>query len=225
MRRVIKKDLILNRNVILINMSVFAAALAFFAVWPEAFSPRAYAGFSSLMVSFVPISIVTREDKVRAMALGCSLPVSRRTIVKARYSLALTLALAGVVGAFLLGVFVPFSKFALEDLFAPGPILVGLAGMILIQSFLLPFTLRFGVQGVMIFLIASQILGVVLLTIVKVTGSVADVRLVDGIVAFLARLHQAVGPVGFSVLLAAALLGLLGVSYLVSVRIFERREL
>ena len=101
----------LPRNIILINGAIFAACLSFFAVWEADLPARVYAGFSAFMVAFLPAVMVTREDKFEAMILGCSLPVERKTIVRARFVLSVGMALAGILGAFLLGSFLPFSSF------------------------------------------------------------------------------------------------------------------
>jgi uncharacterized membrane protein len=225
MHRVMKKDLILNRNVILINGAIFAACLCFFAVFEGGFSPTAYAGFSAFMVAFLPAAMVTREDKFKAMILGCSLPVERRTIVRARFVLSVGMALVGVLGAFLLASFLPFSSLRAGDLFAWGPLMTGLAGITLVLSLLLPFTLRYGMKGILIFLVSAQVLGAVLFAFMQATRSSADKVLVEKIVGALARLHALVGHTAFNALLVIVLLATLGVSYLVSVRVFERREL
>jgi len=220
-----KKDLILNRKVILINGVIFAVLLGFFATWQTDLPPRAYAGFSALMLSFLPAVMVTREDKFNAMVLGCSLPVSRKTIVRARFVLWLGLALAGVFGAFALGAFLPSSNFDAGDLFARGPILTALTGVSLLLALLLPFTLRFGMKGVLIFLASTQVLGVILLTVMQVTRSSLDRALVEKILGGIAHLRAFLGPSGFDLVLVAILVGFLGASYVLSVRVFEGREL
>ncbi len=225
MRRVMEKDLILNRRIILINGLIFAASLTLFTIMDPEIPPRVYAGFSALMVAFLPAVIVTREDKFRAMVLGCSLPVKRRTIVQARFLLSLAMGLGGVLLAFLLAVVLPFARFRPEELFAWGPLLTGVSGIIVVLALFLPFTLRYGMKGLLIFLIAAQVLGVVLLTLVQVTGSSADRLLLGKIIGGIGRLHAALGQGGFSLLLLAFLLAVLGLSYLISVRVFERREL
>jgi len=225
MRRVMEKDLILNRNVILINGAIFAACLSFFAIWEADLPPRVYAGFSAFMVAFLPAVMVTREDKFKAMILGCSLPVERKTIVRARFVLSVGMALVGVLGAFLLGAFLPSSSFRAGDLFAWGPLMTGLAGITLVLSLLLPFTLRYGMKGILIFLVSAQILGAILLVIMQVTQSSADKVLMGKILGALAWIHSLVGHTAFNALLVIFLLATLGVSYLVSVRVFERREL
>jgi hypothetical protein len=225
MRKVMEKDLILNRNIILINGLIFAGSLTLFTIMDPELPPRVYAGFSAFMVAFLPAVMVTREDKFQAMVLGCSLPVRRKTIVRARFLLSLAMGLGGVLLAFLLAVVLPFARFRPEDLFAWGPLLTAVSGILIVLALVLPFTLRYGMKGLLIFLIAAQVLGVVLLTFVQVTGSSADRVLLERIIGGFGRLHTALGQGGFTILLLAFLLAALGVSYLVSVRVFERREL
>lgn len=225
MLRTIRKELILNRNVILMNGVIFLALLTFFATMDSEMPVKLYAGWSSLMLSFLPATMVTREDKFKAMTLGCSLPVSRKTVVQARFALSGGLAFLGILAAFLLGGFFPTSTFQPGDLFAWGPVIIGLSGITIVLSILLPITLRFGMHGIFIFLVGSQVLGVVMLTLVNVMGSSVDKRAVDRIVGFFVRAHATLGATTFNLCLVAFLLSLLSVSYLVSVRVFENREL
>ena len=220
-----KKDLILGRRVLLVNAAIFGFFLAFFATVSPELPPGLYAGMASLMLAFLPVGMVIREDKFDAMTLQCSLPVSRRKIVQARYLLAEGMAILGILAAFLLGGLFPFSQFGLSDLIAPAPILTSVTMVTLVLSLLLPFSIRFGAKGLMIFLVCAQVLGVVLLTIVTVTSSSIDQRIVDGIIGFFVRARETLGGPGFNI----ALLGFLGVlfvlSYLLSLRVFENREL
>jgi len=225
MLRVIRKDLIMNRAVLLINAVIFGACLIFVATLEEDTPPKLYAGFASLMMAFLPATMVTREDKFNAMALGCSLPVRRKTVVRARFALSVGMALVGILGSFLLGAFIPHSSLRASDLFSWDTFLTGMSAVTIILALLLPFTLRFGMKGILTFLVATQVLGVVLLTLTRVTASNADKAVVERIIGAVLRLHEVAGPVGFHLLLAGFLLGLLTASYHVSVRAFEMREL
>lgn len=225
MRRVIKKELILNRNVAIINMLIMGGTLLFLATMDESFPPKLFAGFGAFMMSFLPATLVTREDKFNAMALGCSLPVRRRVIVQGRFVMSLGMALLGLTGGFLLGAFVPFTAFGPEDLFVWGPILTGLSCIVIVLGVLLPVTLRFGMKGILIFLVGSQVLGVILLTFVQITGSSADKRIINSIVGVFARLQDTLGPTGFNLFWLLFLALFLGLSYRISVWAFEGREL
>ena len=72
---------------------------------------------------------------------------------------------------------------------------------------------------------AAQVLGVVLLTVTQVTNSNLDRRIIGAIGSFLSGLHRSLGTVGFNLVMVATMAGALTVSYLISVRIFENREL
>ena len=225
MLKVMKMDLILSRDVILINAAIFGAALTFFAVVDAEIPPRLYAGWAGFMMAFLPALLVTREDKFDAMRLGCSLPVKRKTIVQGRYALSLCMALVGIVAAYLLAVFVPKSTLSAGELFTWGTVQTSLACISIVLSLILPFILRFGMKGLMIFLIASQVLGVVLLTLTRVLGSSADKAFIASIFDGVGRVYRTLGPAGFNLFFVAFLAALLALSYLVSVRVFQGREL
>lgn len=224
MRRVIVMDLIMNRTAILVNSGVFGAFFLYMT-WRGPTSPGAFALFSSLMVSFVPAAIVTREDKFKAMALVASLPVTRRTVVLARYTLSLGMAIAGILLAMALGSWLPGSQLSADVLFRPGPLLTAFAMTSVLIAVLLPFTLRFGALGLMIALVSFQVVGIVLFVVVQATGSSVDNRIAERVVAEILALQAWLGPVAFDLFLVCLLLAGLAASCLISVRVFRKREL
>jgi hypothetical protein len=224
MFKVMMKDLIMNRTALLANLLIMAAFLVFMSSWEEGASLGTYAFFSGVMMAFVPAMIVTREDKFKAMALGCSLPVSRETIVRARYVLAVGLGVAGILLAFSLAALAPTSQLGGAELFRLEPGLRALSVTTLLIALLLPFTLRFGAFGLILVLGSFQVLGIVALTLVKFTRSSADKRLVDSIVQSVGSLYAKFGPVGFDLLVVAFLAAVLLASYALSVWVFRRRE-
>jgi hypothetical protein len=135
------------------------------------------------------------------------------------------MALIGILAALFLGAVVPRSNFGLFDLLAPAPILAALTLVTLVLSFLLPFSLRFGAKGLFIFLIAAQVVGVILLTITMATRSSMDQRIVESIIRFFVNAHETLGGPGLAGVILAVLTVLLGLSYRVSLRVFESREL
>jgi hypothetical protein len=224
MLKLMRKDLILSRRLLLINVLVFLATLSYFAAASTRTPPRVFAGFASLMMAMLPTALITQEDKFKAMTLGCSLPVARKTIVQARFVLSVVLALGGLLAAFLFAAAVPFSNFTLGEMFSSGPVVTALTGATILLSLVLPFTLRFGLRGLLIVLVGFQVVGAVLFTILIAFRSSLDLRIGEAIGGVLARLQDALGPAGFNLSALATLVALLTVSYLVSVRIFEGRE-
>jgi len=225
MLKVMMKDLIMNRNALVANLFIMAAVLVFICSWEEGAPVGTYAFFSGIMMAFVPIMIVTREDKFKAMALGCSLPVTRETIVRSRYLLSTGFAVMGILLAFVLAALVPSSRLSATELFRPETFLRALSVTTILIALLLPFTLRFGALGLILVMAAFQVLGIVALTMVKLTRSSADKAFVDSIVQAVGNLYTRLGSVGFDLLLAALLAAVLLASYGLSVWIFRRREL
>jgi hypothetical protein len=223
--KVMRMDFILNRTALLSNLVFMGAFMVFMSSWKEGASPGSYAVFSGLMMAFVPVMVVTREDKFKAMALGCSLPLTRKTIVGSRYLLALGAAVLGIGFAMTLGVLAPTSRLTASALLRPEIILRALSVTLLLIAILLPFTLRFGAFGLILVLASFQVLGIVALTLVKYTASSTDRRLVGTIVEGIGSLYQWAGPGGFYVMLTAFLILVLVASFYSSLWVFRRREL
>jgi ABC-type transport system involved in multi-copper enzyme maturation permease subunit len=224
MLKVIRKDLILNRNVTIINAVAFLACLVAMSSYGDDLPPKLFAGFGSIMLTFLPISVLAREDKFDALTLGCSLPVRRRTIVQARFLMGWVGGLLGVLVTFTVVGLLPFTLFSPGDLFAVGPLLTAFVMVSLVISMVMPFTMRFGFRGLLILLVALQALGVVLLTLTQMLGSSRDRRLVDTIISGFQSLEATFGLGGARVILVAVVLALLTVAYLVSTWLFERRD-
>lgn len=224
MREVVWKDLLLNRSVLLPSFLLFAVMFGVMAAMPE--SPlREYTVMTSVVIAFLPIMIVTGEDKARAMALTCSLPVTRRTVVRARFILAGLMGTCGVLFSMGLASVLPTSTLPAAALFHPANLIMGFAVVLLIMSLMLPLTLRFGARGVILLLVVLQVIGVLLLTVTQVTHSSADKRFIGAIVGGIGDLVARLGPWGFYALVVLALGVVITVSYRISVRAFVRREL
>jgi ABC-type transport system involved in multi-copper enzyme maturation permease subunit len=224
MLNLIRKDLILNQTAILVNLLIMTGFLGFMASWEEGASAGTFAFFSGIMMAFVPVMVVTREDKFKAMALGCSLPVTRKTIVQARYLLAVGTSVAGIFLAFMIGAAFPLSALDPGSLFRPGAVFLALSVTTMAIALLMPFTLKFGAMGLILVLAASQVMGILALTLVKIGESSADKRLIDTLVGWVMDLHGRAGPEIFYLLLALFLCGILTASYGLSVWVFQRRE-
>jgi hypothetical protein len=224
MREVVWKDLLLNRNVLLTSLLMYAILFGVMAAMPE--SPlREYTVLTSVVVAFLPVMVVTGEDKARAMALTCSLPVTRRTVVRARFILAVLMGGCGVLFALGLASVLPTSTLPAAALFSLPNLLTGLAVVLLVLSLLLPLTLRFGAKGVILLLVVMQVIGVVLLTVVQVTRSSADVRLLGALVSGISGLAGRLGPWPFYALVVLLLAVVINLSYRISVWTFAHREL
>lgn len=224
MREVIVKDLLLNRTTLMVNLAVFIATFGLLTSMGVD-SPRVVAVFAGLMVAFIPVTLVTREDKARTMALSCSLPVSRRTIVRARYVLGLAMATTMALALLTAAGLVPTSGLVLLEVLRPSTLLLCLSIVVILVSLLLPLTFRFGAMGVFALLAAFQVLGVVLLTIAQVTHSNADLRIASTLVQGVRSVAAALGMPLFYLVLGVTLAALVAASYRASVFVFERKDI
>ena len=186
-----------------------------------------WSGGVSLACAFLPVMMLVREDKFKAGALVCSLPVTRDAIVASRYLGGWLLALTGVAVA--IAAMLTLSLFGVNPLRPPTPMLpatvVTVVGLAL--AVMLPMVIRFGMVGVFSLLIGAQLLGVVVL----LAGAMFDARVVQGIEAAVkaivsgsARLRDALGPAAYSAVLVAAVAVLNYASFRLSSLLYRRRE-
>jgi len=162
MRNLILKDLVLHKKFLAVISLLFIAQMGFFGSGIN--SPRIFFLFSMIMSGMIPVMIFTREDKFKALSMTCSLPVSRRQIVLARYVLGWLLTLTIEVlmaGAVLL---FPGSKLGPSDLLNLNMFVFALAMMTAILSILMPLLIRFGIAGIFVILIGAQVLGIIVLS-------------------------------------------------------------
>jgi len=162
MRNLILKDLVLHKKFLAVISLLFIAQMGFFGSGIN--SPRIFFLFSMIMSGMIPVMIFTREDKFKALSMTCSLPVSRRQIVLARYVLGWLLTLTIEVlmaGAVLL---FPGSKLGPSDLLNLNMFVFALAMMTAILSILMPLLIRFGIAGIFVVAIGAQVLGIIVLS-------------------------------------------------------------
>ena len=167
---------------------------------------------SMLTVIFITVTVssFSYDALVRWDRYALSLPVSRRDLVASKYLLAVVLAAVGAIAAFAMGVIMGLfhHDLVLEELGLSTVISVG--GGLLIVAILLPLIFKFGVEKSRLMLI-----GVVLIPL--------------GLVYLLKWLQIPLPDSSILMTQAwlAPLAGLLflGLSYFISVAIFQRKEL
>jgi len=226
MLKILRLEYILNRRQIFIIMAIFTVYFAYMAYRID--SPRVFVVTTSIMIGLsMPFVILGREDKFKTAALVCSLPVRRATVVLGKY--AATWAAIGLglgYTLFFTAVF-PFTKFGIGEILTARTLLVSLFLISLIFAVILPFTIRFGLTGIIILLVGCQLLGILALILAQVMGGVRNpLRLVfraieNGLRALLTR---EVTP-GFLLTLLAAIVAVNAASLLISRVLYARREL
>jgi len=229
MWKLLRKDLILNRRMLAISYgfwSVLWLGLPMRDIGKD-FSLGLWAGLVSVACAFLPIMTISREDKFKAAALSCSLPVTRRAIVASRYVGGWLLALTGATVAVVAMLVLLALRTQPVSGLPPALPLTALVVVGLVLALMMPFVLRFGVAGVIGLLVVLQLAGIVTLLASALfggTGVQAIESAVRDAIAAAKRLHGAVGGPAFSFMVLAAVIALNVASYRLSVRIYRRRE-
>jgi ABC-type transport system involved in multi-copper enzyme maturation permease subunit len=226
MLKVLRLEYLFSRRQVLIVLAVFSAYFAYMAGRID--SPRLFIVMTSVMVGLsMPFTILGREDKFKTAALVCSLPVRRSTVVLGKYAASWIAIGLGLGYALLLTAVLPFSKIAAAEVLSPKTLLVSLFLISLIFAVILPFTLRFGLVGVIALLVGTQLLGVVALFVaqlVRVPNNPLRIafRAVErGLKSLL--YHEPTA--GFLLALLAAVLAINALSILVGWLLYSRRDL
>ncbi|MBN2264597.1 MAG: ABC-2 transporter permease [Candidatus Aminicenantes bacterium] len=226
MLRILRLEYLFNRRQVLIVLAIFTAYFAYIAGRIE--SPRLFIVMTSLMVGLaMPFTILGREDKFKTASLVCSLPVRRSTVVLGKYASTWMAIGLGLAYALLLTAVLPFSKISVSEVLGPKTLLISLFLMSLVFAVILPFTLRFGLSGIIILLVGTQLLGIVALFMTQLGGGAKNplrtvIRAVEG------GLRALLGhdpTAGFLLTLLAAVVVINAASIVIGQALYARRDL
>ena len=229
LRELFYRDWLLNRRMLFISYAIF---LAFQLVTVRMIdSPRMWTIFACLYSAFLAVTIFLREDRFQSLAWTCSLPIERRELVKARFLEAWIMVLATVVAAVLCAALLPYSLIEPLAVLQPSNVLAGLLTVTIIVAIMMPFTIRLGFMGMLVFLVGTQVLGMVALMGAKmfrgpVRTAFSPIGAVFGAIQDLvvaARFHLGEAAFFVAALGVLALFNYLG--YLAACWLFARREL
>ncbi len=213
------------------NRKIFWRLLAImplYFIWMSNSIPetRVFLFITALMCSFLPFTLLLREDKFKAQGLICSMPVKRRQVIQLRYGVLWLAALVFLLVVLAVVLLSPLSRVNGASLLTVGGLFYFLCLSTLIIAVLYPFSVYFGAMGFIIVLVAFQFLGVGLQALILALGYGPDLKTIPrAIAAFLQSSHAALGgPLYYSALFIAVVL-VNAVSLFISIRLFEKKEL
>lgn len=168
--RLLRKDILLNWSMIVVIVGGLVLVVALNRFADRAVGERVYFGlilfYSSLYASLLPLLSAVRTERYRTDAFDCSLPVTRRQTIAAKYLLPVLLlplwvALTyGTVGAFSAG------RIPLDALHAE-TLLLAPAALVVVVGLFYPLVMRVGLPGMLYGAVGLQIVGVVLAVAVR----------------------------------------------------------
>lgn len=221
----LRRDFLLHGRMLLISYAIFFAFEAYVALRVD--SAQFWLTTAAIYAAFLSITVFAREDKFGSSAWTCTLPVRRAEIVRARFVMAWLVVAAALVAGAALTALLPGTRVVLPEIVLPATLLSAATAVTLIVALMLPFLIRFGLLGVMIFLVGAQMLGAALLALAMVLGRRGrHVSLGLSSIANAVRSVYEAFPPAVSVLLTVALLFAINwAGYRVSVLLFRRRDL
>jgi len=223
LRNALRKDLLLNARH-LWGILPWFVWVAYAMSEPDA--GRITAVGAGFIGSLMATTIAAREDKLRTSATLASLPVRRRTLVQARYVVAIVVGAATYLIVAAMAALLPWSVQRAAELVELKTVLLTLtlAGMAI--ALIMPLVIRFGLLGVVVFLAAFQVVGVVLFVAADFFGARSGSRLFFGTVERgIAALHAGLGQPG-PIVETAVVVGIsVWLSFRLSVFLAERRDL
>ena len=223
MRENIIKDLVLHRRLILFMAVIFPAYMGFFGSRLD--RPGVFVVFGSFMYAIATLMLFTREDKFKSMGFGLSLPTTRRDVLASRYVLnwALMILLYALGAAAVAAA--PGTKLGPVG-FKPGIVLASIGWMSFYYGALTPLIVRFGLAGIIVFLVFMQVLGIAAMSFPVISRFITgDIRsFVAAVRTAMAAVQGTLGPAGFAAVLIAVIILWNLASFGLSLRFFKRKE-
>jgi ABC-type transport system involved in multi-copper enzyme maturation permease subunit len=226
MLKLLRMEYVVNRRQMLIITAIFSGYFLFMA--SKINSPRVFLVTMSLMIGLaMPFGSIGREGRFKTASLVCSLPVRRTTVVLAKYAAGWIAMGFGLALALLLAAWLPFSKVSVAEILTLKSLLICLLLVSILFGLIFPFTIRFGLVGLIIFLLSSQLLGVVALILAELLGRGSDPlrKVLTAILKGLRTMLYHEATPDFLMLVAAAILAINAASFFLSKSLYARRDL
>ena len=222
LRNALRKDLLLNTRHFW-GFAPWFVWVAYAMSEPDAGRITAVGG--AVMGSLLAATIAAREDKLRTTATVASLPVSRATLVAARYLLAGAVGAATYVVVVAMAAGLPWSVQQAAELIQTRTVLLMLTLTSIAIAVLMPVVIRFGMLGVIVFFGVFQLLGVALMVAFEFFGSRSLRGVFGAIEGGIAALHRGLDQPAVVLETTAAVALALWLSFRLSVFLAERRDL
>jgi ABC-type transport system involved in multi-copper enzyme maturation permease subunit len=222
LRNALRKDLLLNARH-LWGILPWFLWVAYAMSEPDA--GRITAVGAAFIGALMATTMAAREDKLRTSATLASLPVSRRTLVEARYLVAYIVGAATYLIVVVMAAALPWSVQRAAELVEPRTLLLTLTLASTAIALLMPVVIRYGLLGVMVFLGAFQVLGVAVMVAFEFFGLRSAVGIFRVVERSIAALHKGLNQPVVIVETAAVVALATWLSFRLSVFLAERRDL
>jgi hypothetical protein len=225
----IRRDWILNRVYVLPSVFVFATFQVLFVQVPLDL-PYIWVFLTCVWIAFLALPPLLREMKAEGSAWSCTLPLSRRDLVKARYIGGWLLVAAAYLVALAVALLAPGSEVSLRFATDLDTLLIGATIVSVILVLLLPSVIGFGVKGMLVLLVPLNIVIPVLFVVSKATGTQDSLEgnLLTGLqvfATFMTGIRDGLSRPLYYAAVVVLLFAINWASYRAAVALFLRRDL
>jgi hypothetical protein len=225
----VRRDWILNRVPLSIAVFVFATFQILLVQVPIDL-PYIWVFITCTWAAFLTIGPLGRDEKYRGAAWSCTLPVSRREIVRARYIGAWSLAAVAYLVAVAVALISPGSKVSIPFALALDTLLIGAVILSAILAFMLPCVVRYGMKGLLVLLLPINIFLPMTFVVSKATGTQDSLEGsfltgLQALAALIAGIRDGLSRPLFYIAVLMLLFAINWASYRIAVALFLRREL
>ncbi|MDE6088792.1 MAG: ABC-2 transporter permease, partial [Oscillospiraceae bacterium] len=171
--------------------------------------------YSCLLTAMIPISLQVYDEKEHWSCYSCTLPYSPRQIVSVKYLLNLITILPNLVAVLICQSIrmLRFSEFDLQELLSMG--IPGLLLSLLPAIFILPFIFKFGAEKAQLaYLLTGLIIGITF----AVITALAEANFIQ----IISEIQK--NPIFFGIIALAGIVILYGISWMLSMKIYARKE-
>jgi len=222
LRNALRKDLLLNARH-LWGVLPWFLWVAYAMSEPDA--GRITAVGAAFIGALMATTMAAREDKLRTTATLASLPVSRSTLVEARYLVAYVVGAATYLIVVIMAAALPWSVQRAAELLELRTLLLTLTLATAAIALMMPVVVRFGMLGVIVLLGAFQVMGVVLMVAFEFFGSRSAVGVFTVVERNIAALYHGLNQPAVMIETAAVVALATWLSFRLSVFLAERRDL
>ena len=239
MFRLIKKDFIVSRNSLLINLAIlFAMLILMFKIA----LPDFFLFMGIIYIVLLVISPITLEDKLKTWSLTSSLPTNRKRIIVSRYIYAsiIIIVMVGVLFlyGFLLDSLMTSRYINFSENFSYGQLISVFFLATILAAIFIPFTYKFGQMGIVYGLGVAVLLSTVIFLILGLglrdnivmkaiggfIGSLEEGSITNLFGNFSSVFTHSYSGVLATLLLLAMMAAAMFISFRISVFIYSRKE-
>jgi hypothetical protein len=216
MKGLILKDFMnLKKN--LKMFGIFTVLYGFMAFMSE--DSSFFSSIFTMLIAILTLSVYSYDEMAKWDGYAMTMPISKENIVQGKYIVMLLLTSIGASFSLVISIMLNFIMKADSILFVIQNCILGAAIVILFYSIIIPFITKLGVEKARLIIFAVYMIPFAIILLVKQAMKANDFMIPEELI----RMAK-IAVENAHILLPPAILLLLYLSYLISIRIYRKKE-